>query len=106
MEFNINKCCIAHNLRKSPYRFKVDTIIYVFSSRLYLNKFKNSYLQNRLQRNQKLEIKHNLVFDFKLYHDIILYDNIEKRGFLLLNNDNDFIDKEQIEVTGETITRS
>lgn len=78
---------IAYNLNFSPYihteKYSDETIQYVFSSKMYLDKFLMNYefnrvvIHNRLFNQFKFDIDSNKIADIKLYADI------EKRGFMI-----------------------
>lgn len=78
---------VAYDLNISPHKlemeYKDETIIYVFSSNLYKEKFLQQLDSNRLSINQSLSKR----FGFEIVNDKLadlkLYTVIEKRGFLM-----------------------
>jgi len=97
---------VAYNFRASPYRFRIDSTIYIFSSRLHLDKFKFAYLENRVAQNLKLEKRYGYTINFTTYHDLVLYEKIESRGFLIEDNDRNFIEKLEVSIKGEKLERN
>lgn len=75
---------VYHNIKESCYKFETDNIIYVFSSMFYLNNFKKRYEENRKNINYQLSSRYNIEFKAIDYFDIIMYNNIEKRGFYII----------------------
>lgn len=77
---------IYNDLNDSNYIFSYNNLDFYFSSRFYLEKFKNKYLDFLKDENDKLNIK----FMGKIKCDemilILLYKKIEKRGFKILKN--------------------
>ena len=72
---------IYYNIDDSNYVFRTENFKFYFSSRFYLERFVKSYLKNRELETYKLTSRHNILIDCVDYFDIILYSNIEKRGF-------------------------
>ena len=84
---------IEYNLSISPYIVKVkykDIIFsFMFSSELYKNKFINmraAHNERILLRLKKLTKSNLEIKEFNMYSDITLYNMIEKRGFLIIDN--------------------
>ena len=84
---------IEYNLTISPYIVKVkykDIILsFMFSSELYKNKFINmraAHNERILLRLKKLTKSNLEIKEFNMYSDITLYNMIEKRGFLVIDN--------------------
>lgn len=82
---------VAYDLTISPHMMEVpydhgDTLVYVFSSELYKNKFYNTLFDNREKINESLSNR----FGFSVVNDVLcdlkLYISIEKRGFLILKD--------------------
>lgn len=98
---------IYYDLRHSKYTFVVpDTDIkFVFSSMLYRTKFKEQYLLNREQQNIKFKARYKLNIEAVVLPDIMLYNKIEKRGFLIINERGQEICQENLILNGEQVTR-
>lgn len=79
---------IAHDLNISPHTLVVDyldeKITYVFSSRLYKEKFLSQMVDNRKKINESLSKRFGIEVIFDRLADVKLYDSIEKRGFLIV----------------------
>lgn len=75
---------IYHNLEESEYQFNYDNLKFVFSSKLYLEKFIGNYKEYLKDGTAKIESE----FKATIYADefllINLYRKIEKRGFRVL----------------------
>ena len=83
---------VAHYIEESPHKKEVvynenDKLTFVFSSELYLTIFTRKLEDNRIKINESLskrfgyQIKHDKLADIKLY------TMTEKRGFLILGNE-------------------
>lgn len=80
---------ICYDLPNTPYRVKVDGVIYHFSSELYRVKFIEKRLEHRQQLNASLSSRFNMEIETGNFADIILYRKIEKRGFLIYDEVNE-----------------
>lgn len=98
---------IYYNLSHSKYTFVVpDTNIkFVFSSMLYMTKFKEQYLLNREQQNIKFKSRYKLNIATVILPDVMLYNKIEKRGFLIINERGQELCQENLLLNGEQVTR-
>lgn len=74
------------DLKESKFIFKYDKLKFVFSSKIYLDKFKNNYISYLRDETNKLHINYKGI----VYADDVLllklYKIIEKRGFLVYYN--------------------
>lgn len=77
----ITKRGIYHNLKESKYTVSNLEIVFFFSSELYLYKFLDSYETNRETYHKKFKKNHNTKLNFDTLYDVMLYKDIEKRGF-------------------------
>lgn len=83
---------IYYDLDNSPYTYELNNFKFYFSSKFYLEKFKDKLIGYIQIENERIKTKYktNVECDYILY--ISLYKIIEKRGFLikyenkLLNN--------------------
>lgn len=75
---------IYYDLNDSVYTFQYDKMLFYFSSKFYLNKFKMKYVEYIKNETLKLQTKYSCI----LYADemflLDLYKKIEKRGFKVL----------------------
>lgn len=92
---------VAYDLSISPHMLEVpydhgETLVYVFSSKLYKDKFYNALFENREKINESLSNR----FGFKIVNDLLcdlkLYISIEKRGFLILKDKEKMVCQEDI----------
>lgn len=83
---------IYYNLNESIYSFNYNNLKFYFSSKFYLNKFKNNYIGYLETETLKLQSKYRCL----LYADemilIDLYKKIEKRGFKVVYNNKEISD--------------
>lgn len=70
---------IYHNLKESKYVVSNTEIMLFFSGQLYLNNFIKKVEENRVRYRRQFEAGSHLNSD--TLADIILYTEIEKRGF-------------------------
>lgn len=85
---NLTKSKIAYDLTISPHEITCnygpeDELKFVFSSRLYLNKFIDRLEENRNTINNSLSKRFGFNIIQNKIADIKLYSTIEKRGFLI-----------------------
>lgn len=59
---------------------------FYFSSRLYLEKFKNNVDEYVENESRKINAKYNVNVDLNNYFMVAFYSKIEKRGFLIKHN--------------------
>lgn len=99
---------IAYNLSVSPYRESVpyedETITFVFSSELYLKKFREKMADNRTQIDNSLSKRFGFAIKLDVLSDLRLYTTIEKRGFLLVKDGVEVECRENLILNGVTMT--
>lgn len=78
---------VVYDLNISSYRFTLDGLVFVFSSKLHLEKYKKKYKENRDIINYSLSRRFNMAVDVSQLADIVLYRKIETRGFLVVTVD-------------------
>lgn len=82
------------DIKQSDYYVNFDGLTFYFSSKLYMEKFKNNLENFIKEETLKLYAKYKITIEFRLYLAVAFYKRIEKRGFLIYNNiDKKFIDK-------------
>lgn len=74
---------ICYNLDESPFTCADKDLIYFFSSLLHLKKFKSKKLTNRVVVSESLSKRFKMTVKVDLLSDILLYSQIESRGFLI-----------------------
>lgn len=89
------------NLKDSSYRVKVGNFTYVFSSDLYMLKFLDTYMAHRDELSFKLSTRYHFKIRVTTWADVILYEKIEKRGFLIYTKDGIELCKERIVLNGD-----
>lgn len=81
---------IVYDLTKSDYRvtrcYDGEVVIYVFSSLTYEKKFVERLEENRKRINESLSNRFGYKIENDMLCDFVLYNKIEKRGFLILVN--------------------
>ena len=99
---------VAYNLENTPYIYKVgygeEVYEYKFSSKLYLDKFMSKSFDYRKQVNESLTKRFGFAIENNLLADIKLYSTIEKRGFLIANQDRRFHCLNNIVLDGQNQT--
>lgn len=75
---------IYHRLEESEYIFSYDNLTFVFSSKLYLNKFIGEYKEYLKDETARMESIYRCTFYADEMILINLYRKIEKRGFRVL----------------------
>lgn len=106
---NLTRSKVAYDLNISPHKLEVQyndvTLIYVFSSALYLNKFKDSIEKNRDRIRESLTKR----FGFEIINnelaDLRTYLSIEKRGFLIYKGQVKFECLNNIILDGNKLTK-
>ena len=75
---------IAYDFNCSPYRLYVDGLWYIFSSENHVKKFKERVDKSREKISTSLSNRFNIFVQCNGIADIMLYREIEKRGFLII----------------------
>ena len=71
------------DLEESEYKVTFKEITFYFSSLLYRNNFGEALTEYLIIVKRTLENRWKINFECELFGAIILYTNIEKRGFLI-----------------------
>jgi hypothetical protein len=95
---------IFYDLHKSSFRYTQNKIVFVFSSQTHLFKFKERLHQNRIKVNNSLSSRFGITCSFDVLADLVLYQQIEKRGFLVYNERGDELCKEKVQLNGDKLT--
>jgi|SRR5690625_2617389 len=72
---------VYHNLKESKYTISNSEVVLFFSSEFYLNKFLAEYEENRSKYRNKFKKDDVTKLNFDTLYDVLLYKNIEKRGY-------------------------
>lgn len=75
---------IAYDFNHSPYRLYVGGLWFVFSSENHIKKFKERLDKSRDKISASLSNRFNIFIQCDAIADIMLYREIEKRGFLII----------------------
>ena len=78
---------IVYDLSKSTFTTTLDDITFIFSSRLHKTKFKEKCDINRVTFAEKFFKKYGVEVATYSLADILLYESIETRGFMIVLND-------------------
>lgn len=76
---------IYTNIMESKYSFSISGIEYFFSSKVYMQKFKDRLINNREYYVTKM-VKLGFMGNCCYYADLRLYRKIETRGFKVVRN--------------------
>ena len=66
---------------ESDYYYDLDGVRYYFSSKLYLNKFKDNVINYVNENSIKLKLRYKINLNFDLFLTLSYYRKVEKRGF-------------------------
>lgn len=80
---------IYHDIEKSKYTFKYDHLTFYFSAPLYLNKFKDKYIEYIKSETDKFNSRFRMIIYADELFLLELYRKIEKRGFKVLYDNKD-----------------
>lgn len=95
---------IYYDLSVSPFKFVDNEVTYVFSSQKNLNRFTNLVLEHRIKISKSLTNRFNTKIYLRAISDIVLYKNIEKRGFLIkLENGGEVRCQESVAVDSDNL---
>ena len=72
---------IFTDINESTYNYKVDNMVFYFTSTVYRDKFAARYQNFWLEEQKKLEVKFGCNINCKPLMLMKLYTSIEKRGF-------------------------
>lgn len=107
--YDLSRRGIAYNLHKSPYWTNINygtfELTYVFSSPLIRDKFIAQVEDNRKKINLSLSKRFGFEIEACLLADIFLYKHTEHRGFLILNNEEEYTWQNIIVLSGESLMK-
>lgn len=99
---------VTYDLESTPYVYKVqygsEVYEFKFSSKLYLEKFMNKSFEHRILVNESLTKRFGFTIENNLLADVKLYATIEKRGFLIANQNRRFHCLNNIRLDGLNLT--
>lgn len=106
-DVKLTRSGVAYDLSISPHTVTLSyygkDLTYVFSSRLYLDKFMEKLDSNRESINHSLSKRFGFTSVNNVLCDIKLYSMIEKRGFLIKNDKESFECLNTIKLDGTTL---
>lgn len=79
---------ICLNLNESDYKLTIEGITFYFSSKVYLEKFKNKVKEFISIETAKIYVKYKINLNLDIYFMIAFYKRIEKRGFRVFDEVN------------------
>ncbi len=77
---------IEFNLNKSNYKLMKGEFTFYFSSKFYLEKFKNNVDEFVENESRKIDAKYKVDINLINYFMVAFYKKTEKRGFLIKHN--------------------
>ena len=95
---------VCYDLTISPYRYTVDGLTYMFSSRPHLDKFKKKLKENRDIINYSFTRRFNVSVNVSQLADVVLYRKIETRGFLIVTGEGKELCQNNMEYGGGEVT--
>jgi hypothetical protein len=99
---------IFYDLSHSDYKVHLEdtNMTFVFSSKLYLMKFKEQYKEHRKEFNLKLKTRYKIGVNFITYADLVLYRQIETRGFLIIGEGGNKLCQTNLLLDGERMIQN
>ena len=79
---------ICLNLNESEYKLSIEGLTFYFSSKVYLEKFKNKVKEFISLETAKIYVRYKINLNLDIYFMIALYIRIEKRGFRIYDEIN------------------
>lgn len=95
---------IEYDFKKSPFKIRLHNLTFVFSSNLHLQKFKEKRTERNQRINESLSNRFNIYIESGLLSDLLLYSEIETRGFLILNERGETLCRNKIKLSIEKAT--
>lgn len=100
----LTRANIAYNLEESPHRLEVPyegfSLWFVFSSNLYKQNFYDRFLDNREKITESLTRRFGARVQNDVLCDLKLYTTIEKRGFLVMKEEDKYLCVDEITLIG------
>ena len=92
---------IFYDLNFSTYKVNEKGLTYVFSSELHRNKFNMKKIENRENICRSLSKRFKIKIELSILADIVLYQKIETRGFLVVLEDGTKLCQNDLILDGE-----
>lgn len=77
---------VYYDLSETEYIKNVFYFSFCFSSKFLMKKFEDDYYSITKQLEYKFVKKYEIPFDLKMYMAFVLYKDIERRGYRVINN--------------------
>lgn len=74
---------VYYSLETSKYKYVFNDLVFVFSSKVSLNKFMNLFKSTLIERTNKINSFYQTTGNYDYMILLNLYKRIEKRGFLV-----------------------
>lgn len=100
MSINLTKNGICYDLNKSPYKVKYNNITFYFSSVFYKQKFIDLIAENREKINNSISNRFVINVELNILADLVLYEKVEKRGYLIESDGEKIWDKNIYQLNG------
>lgn len=91
-------------LARSPFSFTLDGVTYFFATERHMQKFMDSYKQNRNDVSINLTKRWRMPMRLDLLADLYLYSRVENRGFHIIYKGKVITWQGAIELSGLTMT--
>ena len=83
---------VEYDINKSEYYFRVNKLTFFFSSKFNKTRFESGFIDYVNEETNKIKAKYKVDINLTNYLLLAYYKKIEKRGFKVLNyDDNDVI---------------
>jgi hypothetical protein len=96
---------IFYDLNVSEYRATINNITYVFSSELHRIKFLEKLNSNRNEINNKLTKRFGIDIENNILADLVLYKNVETRGYLIISGTGEKLCKDLVKLDGNKVMK-
>lgn len=91
---------VVYDLIKSPYVVEENDIKFYFSSKNHMDKFNENLVDNRNTLSYSLYKRFKTWVNNEQLYDLILYNKIESRGFLVIIEGDEFYCLKEIVLNG------
>lgn len=96
---------IEYNLTVSPYKSYFKTLTFYFSSQIYRNKFESQIDDFRKRMEHQFEDKYGMKIKVPFLAELVLYSQIEKRGFYITIEGNEYKCLNEVKLNGNQVSK-